>query len=59
MPTMFLTAVNGLSSVVTADLLNGVLDEIVALLPTVLPVMVGFIALRKGISFVQGILQSA
>lgn len=49
----------GLSTVVTADLLNGVLDEIVALLPTVIPVMVGFIALRKGISFVQGILHSA
>ena len=48
-----------LSKVVTADLLQGVLDEIVGLLPVCIPVMVGFIALRKGISFVQGILHSA
>ena len=48
-----------LSGVVTAEMLSGVLDEIVALLPVVIPVMVGFIALRKGISFLQGILHSA
>lgn len=49
----------GLSSVVTADMLAGVLDEVVNLLPVCIPVMIGFIALRKGISFVQGILHSA
>jgi len=54
----FLTG-SGLASVVTADLLSGVLDEIVALLPVTIPVMVGFIGLRKGISFVRGILHSA
>ena len=48
-----------LASVVTADLLGGVLDEVVALLPVCMPVMIGFIALRKGISFVSGILHSA
>ena len=48
-----------LSSVVTADLLTGVLDEIVALLPVCIPVMIGFIALRKGIAFVQGVLRKA
>jgi len=48
-----------LSSVVTADLLGGVLDEIVALLPVCIPVMIGFIALRKGIAFVSHILHSA
>ena len=52
-------AATTLSSVVTADLLGGVFDEIVALLPVCIPVMVGFIAIRKGISFVQGILHSA
>ena len=53
------TATSVLSTVVTADLLKGVLDEIVGLLPVCIPVMIGFIALRKGISFVQGILHSA
>lgn len=58
MPTM-LTATGTLSTVVTADMLGGVLDEIVALLPVVLPVMIGFIGLRKGISFVQSVLHGA
>ena len=48
-----------LGGVITADMLNGVFDEIVAMLPVVIPVMVSFLALRKGISFVRGILQSA
>lgn len=48
-----------LEGVVTAQMLGGVLDEIVGLLPVVIPVMVSFIALRKGISFLQGILHSA
>lgn len=52
-------ATTGLSSVVTAEMLGGVLDEVVALLPVCIPVMISFIALRKGISFVQGILHSA
>ena len=56
---MILAASSGLSGVVTSDLMSGVLDEIVALLPICIPVMVGFIALRKGISFVRGILRSA
>lgn len=49
----------GLSTIVTADMLGGVLDEVVALLPVCIPVMIGFIALRKGIGFIQGILHSA
>lgn len=48
-----------LSTIVTAEMLGGVLDEIVGLLPVVIPVMIGFIGLRKGISFIQGILHSA
>lgn len=56
---MAFLAGTGLSSVVTADLLGGVLDEVIALLPVAIPVMVGFIGLRKGISFIQGILHSA
>lgn len=49
----------GLAKIINADMLGGVLDEIVALLPVAIPVMISFIALRKGIAFVRGILQSA
>lgn len=48
-----------LKDVVTASMLNGVFDEIVALLPVVIPVMVSFIALRKGLSFIQSVLHGA
>ncbi len=48
-----------LKTIITAEMLGGVLDEITGLLPIVLPVMIGFIALRKGIAFVQNILHSA
>ena len=50
---------NHLSSIITADMLSGVLSEVLGLLPTILPVMIGFIALRKGISFVLNMLHSA
>ena len=48
-----------LASIVTAKMLEGVLAEITGLLPVVIPVMIGFIAIRKGIAFVQSILHSA
>ena len=48
-----------LKEIVTAEMLAGVLDEITGLLPVVIPVMIGFIAVRKGIAFVQSILHSA
>lgn len=48
-----------LSPIITQQLLSGVFDEIVALLPVCIPVMVSFLAIRKGISFVRGIIQSA
>lgn len=54
------TAVTGtLAKVVTADMLSGVFTEITGLLPVVVPVMVGFIAIRKGISFLQSVLHGA
>ena len=57
---IFLTgATGGLSDVVSSQMLSGVLDEIVGLLPICIPVMIGFIGLRKGIGFIRGILQSA
>ncbi len=48
-----------LKTIVTADMLQGVLNEITGLLPVVIPVMITFIAVRKGISFLQSILHSA
>lgn len=48
-----------LSNVVTSEMLQGVFNEILALLPVAIPVVVGFIGIRKGISFLIGILRSA
>ena len=48
-----------LKTIVKAEMLKGVLDEITGLLPIVIPVMIGFIAIRKGIAFLQHILHSA
>ena len=57
---MFLTdAATGLSGIVTTQMMSGVLDEILGLLPVVIPVMIGFIGLRKGFSFLQSVLHSA
>ena len=53
------TASTVLSAVVTADMVSGVLDEVVALLPVILPAAIGFIAVRKGVSFVLSMLRSA
>lgn len=48
-----------LSKVVTGEMLSGVLTEITSLLPIVIPVMISFIAIRKGIGFLSSILHSA
>ena len=48
-----------LASVVSAELLEGVLDEIISILPVCIPVLISFIGIRKGIAFVQSILHSA
>ena len=53
------TATTILSGIVKADMLQGVLGEITGILPVVIPVMIGFIAVRKGIAFLQSILHSA
>ena len=39
--------------------LDGVLSEVVGLLPIVIPVAITFLALRKGLSFLFGVLRSA
>ena len=48
-----------LSTVITSEMLQGVLNEILGVLPVCVPVMITFIALRKGIAFIQSILHSA
>ena len=53
------TAITQLSTIVTPEMVSGVFDQILGLLPVIMPVMVGFIGLRKGISFLQGVLHSA
>lgn len=48
-----------LNEVIRPEVVSGVLDEVVALIPTIIPVAISFIAIRKGISFVLGMLRSA
>lgn len=48
-----------LAKAVSASDLNGVLTEITSLLPVVIPVVIGYIALRKGISFLFSTLRAA
>lgn len=44
---------------VTTDTFKPVLDEILALIPVLLPAVVGFLAFRKGWSFLKGEVASA
>lgn len=53
------SAAVSLASVVTADMVKGVFNEIISLLPVIIPAAVGFIGVRKGISFLFGTLRSA
>ena len=39
--------------------LTAVLDEVIALVPNVLPVVIGFIAFRKGYAFIKSALKGA
>ena len=48
-----------LSEVVTSAMCQGVLNEVTGLLPTIIPVSIGFIAVRKGISFLFSALRHA
>ena len=48
-----------LDKTITSSMVNGVLDEVVAVIPIIVPIAISFIAIRKGISFVLGMLRSA
>ena len=52
-------AATQLSTIITAEMLQGCLDEILGVLPVAIPCMISFVALRKGIGFVQSILKKA
>lgn len=54
-----ITADTVLDKTITNAMLTGVLDEVIAVIPTVLPVVITFMTIRKGISFVIGMLRSA
>lgn len=51
--------VQHLSDIVTADMMSGVLSEIIGMLPVVIPVTIGFIAVRKGLAFLFSSLRKA
>lgn len=48
-----------LSEIVTSQMVSGVLNEITGLLPVLIPAMISFIAVRKGISFLISTLRGA
>jgi len=56
---MFNTLDAVLPNIITSTMLQGVLSEVTGVLPTVIPVVITFMAIRKGISFVIGMLRSA
>ena len=39
--------------------LSGILDQVVALVPTVLPAVIGFLAFRKGWQFIKSAVRGA
>lgn len=53
------TTSNTVATAISGTDLSGILNEIISLLPVVLPVVVGFIGVRKGISFLIGSLRRA
>lgn len=59
MMPLALEAGTQLSTVITAEMLQGVLNEMLGVLPVCIPVMISFIGIRKGIAFVRSVLHSA
>lgn len=48
-----------LKDLVTAEVLKGALAEVVGLLPVIIPVSIGYIGIRKGVSFLLGMIRRA
>ncbi len=53
------TVSNHVYDIVTADMMQGVLSEVLGMLPVVIPVTIGFIAVRKGLAFLFQSLRKA
>lgn len=53
------TASSHVYDIVTADMMQGVLSEVLGMLPVVIPVTIGFIAVRKGLAFLFQSLRKA
>lgn len=53
------TTAQHLADMVTVDMLQGVLAEVLGMLPVVIPVTIGFIAVRKGLAFLFQSLRKA
>lgn len=53
------TSANEVATALTNVDLSIMLEEVVNLLPVLLPTIVGFLAVRKGISFLMGMLRRA
>lgn len=58
-PTTVAQATTYLSNVVTAEMVQGVFNEILALLPILVPCIVTFAGIRKGISFLRSTIAGA
>ena len=48
-----------MAEVVTTAMFNGVFDEVMSLVPIVLPAVVSFMAFRKAWSFIRSAIQGA
>ena len=48
-----------MADLITADMFTGLLAEIKALIPVLLPTVIGFLGFRKGWSFLKGQIKSA
>lgn len=57
METTTAFVVPSIADSITGDMMNGILTQITDLLPVVLPVMVGCLAFRKGLSFFQSLIR--
>lgn len=57
--TYLLMDATNMFSNVTPDMFNGVLDQVVGLVPIVLPAVIGFLAFRKGWTFIKSAVKGA
>lgn len=59
MEPMLLEASTNMFSGITSASFMGVLDQVIALVPVVFPAVVGFIAFRKGWTFIRTAIKGA